>query len=389
MIPRQAEKMLSALAREFRVVALVGPRQSGKTTLAKAVFSRKPYVNLEEPDQRTFAHDDPRGFLAQFPEGAVIDEAQRCPDLFSYLQGIVDAKSEPGQFILTGSQHFGLLERITQSLAGRVGFLQLLPFSFGEIASAGLAPESLDPLLYLGGYPPIYDQEVAPHRWYSAYITTYVERDVRQLLNVRDLGVFQRFVALCAGNVGQLLNTSRLGADCGVNHSSVRAWLDTLQASFIVFLLRPHHRNFRKRMVKAPKLYFYDTGLAARLLGIESPSQLRAHALRGVLFENWVILELLKSRYNGCKDANLYFWRNHTGEEIDLIADHGEKLLPVEIKAGSTIAADWFEPLRRWQALAGAATEPPWLVYGGDQRQTRSGVEALPWRQIAELADRV
>jgi len=319
----------------------------------------------------------------------VIDEAQRCPDLFSYLQGVVDSNAGPGQFILTGSQHFGLPERITQSLAGRVGFLQLLPFCLSELASAGLVPDTLDALLYQGGYPPIYDQGVAPERWYNAYITTYVERDVRQLLNVRNLAAFQRFVGLCAGSVGQLLNTSRMAADCGVNHTTARAWLGILEASFIVFLLAPHHRNFRKRIVKTPKLYFHDTGLAARLLGIEEAKQLQTHAMRGALFENWVVAEMLKGRHNRCKDANLYFWRNRAGQEIDLIADHGERLLPIEIKAGSTIASDWFGPLRHWCELAGDAAEPPKLVYGGDQSYTRSGVKVIPWRDIARLATRV
>ncbi len=389
MIPRQAEKMLRVLAREFKVVAVIGPRQSGKTTLTRAVFGDRAYANLEEPDQRLFAEEDPRGFLAQFPEGAVIDEAQRCPDLFSYIQVAVDSMSKPGRFILTGSQRFGLLDRITQSLAGRVGFLQLLPFSLQEIAAADLVPDTLDELLYQGCYPPIYDQGIAPERWYNAYITTYVERDVRQLLNVRDLGAFQRFVGLCAGCVGQLLNSSRVAADCGVNHSTVRAWLGVLQASFVIILLPPHHRNFRKRVVKMPKLYFYDTGLAARLMGVQDHTQLRTHPMRGALFENWVVAETFKGRHNRCKEANLYFWRNNAGHEVDLIADHGETLLPVEIKAGSTIASDWFRPLQRWCDLAGPVAEKAWLVYGGDQACTRSGVRVLPWRDISKLASRV
>jgi hypothetical protein len=389
MIPRQSEALARILAREFKVVAIVGPRQSGKTTLARAVFGDRPYVSLEEPDQLRFAEEDPRRFLALYPYGAVIDEAQRCPDLFSYLQGVVDARGVSGQFILTGSQHFGLLERISQSLAGRVGFLRLLPFSAAELSGGGWLPNTLEELLLKGGYPPVYDMPAAPERWYNAYITSYVERDVRQLLNVRDLGAFQRFVSLCAGCSGQLINSSRLGADVGVTHNTVRAWLDLLEASFILFRLRPHHRNFRKRLVKNPKLYFYDTGLAARLLGIETAEQLASHPMRGALFENWVVVELLKSRYNRGKEDNLFFWRNHVGLEIDVVAERGQQLLPIEIKAGSTLATDWFSVFEKWIELAGDVAATPWLVYGGEQRQQRGEIEVLPWRQIETLADMI
>ncbi len=389
MIPRQSAGLARILAREFKVVAIIGPRQSGKTTLAQAVFGDRPYVSLEEPDQRRFAEEDPRRFLALYPDGAIIDEAQRCPDLFSYLQGVVDSRDGTGQFILTGSQHFGLLERITQSLAGRVGFLRLLPFSLGELSGGGWLPDKLDELLFKGAYPPVYDLLAAPERWYNAYITSYVERDVRQLLNVRDLGAFQRFVSLCAGYCGQLVNASRIGADVGMTHNTIRSWLDLLETSFILFRLHPHHRNFRKRLVKNPKLYFYDTGLAARLLGIESPEQLSTHPMRGALFENWVVVELLKSRCNRGKADNLFFWRNHVGLEIDVVAEHGQRLLPIEIKAGSTVAADWFPVLAKWTEMAGDVAAPPWLVYGGAQRQQRADVEVLPWQQIETLADMV
>lgn len=387
MIPRQSADLARTLAREFKVVAIVGPRQSGKTTLAQAVFGDKPYVSLEEPDQRRFAEEDPRRFLELYPKGAVIDEAQRCPDLFSYLQGIVDTRAETGQFILTGSQHFGLLERISQSLAGRVGFVRLLPFSLGELAGADWLPNTLDELLFKGGYPPVYDLAAAPERWYNAYIATYVERDVRQLLNVRDLGTFQRFVALCAGYTGQLFNASRLGADIGVSHNTIRSWIDILEASFILLRLRPHHQNFRKRLVKNPKLYFWDTGLAARLLGLESPRQLATHAMRGALFENWVVVELLKSRGHRGKSDNLFFWRSHVGKEIDVVVEHADGLLPVEVKSGSTLTSDWFKGLDWWCEQAGVLAQTPWLVYGGGQRQRRGDVEVLPWKGLEELAE--
>jgi predicted AAA+ superfamily ATPase len=387
MITRQATDLCLQLASEFKALAVVGPRQAGKTTLAQAVFSNKPYASLEEPDVLRFAAEDPRRFLAQYPNGAVLDEVQRCPDLFSYLQGIIDASRETGQFILTGSQHFALTERLTQSLAGRVGFLRLLPFSYEELEQCDDKPESLDEALFLGGYPPLYDQPVDPERWLNAYIATYVERDVRQLTNIRDLATFQRFMRLCAGSVGQLLNMSRIASDTGVDQKTAKAWLAILEASFIVRLLRPHHRNFRKRLVKAPKLYFFDTGLVARLLGIESPRQVVTHPLRGALFENWVISELLKGLSNRGKQENLFFWRSHVGHEVDLLLDRGTRLWPIEIKAGSTIASDWFDGLRRWMALAREVGDSPALVYGGDRSQVRGEVQVIPWRKIDGLAE--
>lgn len=389
MIPRKAAKLALTLASEFKIVAIIGPRQSGKTTLARSVFPEKPYVSLEDPDYRRFAIEDPRRFLDQYPSGAVIDEAQRCPDLFSYLQGIVDARTETGQFILTGSQHFGLLEKITQSLAGRVGFVQLLPFSLNELSSGGLEPGSLDEILLKGGYPPIYDVPVAPERWYNAYLATYVERDVRQVVAVRDLNSFDMFVHLCAGSVGQLLNMSRLGADAGIDQKTVRAWLSVLETSFVVFRLQPHHRNFRKRLVKSPKLYFYDSGLAARLLGIESTRQLATHAMRGALFENWVIIEMLKGHWNLGKQANLYFWRSHIGHEIDVLVDGSENLIPIEVKSGQTVASDWFRELHQWCEMAGQAAGAPTLVYGGDRRHQRLGVDLVPWREVGTLVGRL
>lgn len=386
MIPRLAQKTLRTLAKEFKIVGVVGPRQSGKTTLVRFTFPEMPYVNLEDPDRRAFAQEDPRGFLNGYQDGAVFDEIQRCPDLFPYLQGIVDETGRVGHFILTGSQHFGLMEQVSQSLAGRVGFLELLPFSFMELEAERLVPESFDQLLFSGAYPPIFDPGAAPERWYNAYISTYLERDVRQIVNIRDLSAFQRFLKLCAANVGQLLNTSRIGADCGVNHSTVRTWLNVLEVSGIVCLLRPHFKNFRRRLVKTPKIYFTDTGLCARLLGIESYAHVSSHPLRGALFENWVIVEALKMRLNQGKESNLYFWRNHIGQEIDLIADHGAKLMPVEIKSGQTIARDWLKKLDAWMDLAGSASEPAWLVYGGEESYLRSGIHVLSWRLLSKFA---
>lgn len=388
MIPRAISRTARQFATQFKVVAIVGPRQAGKTTLARSIFAAKPYVSLETPDALGFASDDPRAFLARYPDGAVIDEAQRCPHLFSYIQGLVDDRREPGIFILTGSQHFGLMQAVTQSLAGRVGFLRLLPFSLPELSAAGCAPASLELMLYRGGYPPVYDQPVEPESWLDAYITAYVERDVRQLVNIRDLAAFRLFVRLCAGHVGQLFNASRIGADVGIDQKTATSWLGILESSFIAFRLPPHFRNFRKRLVKTPKLYFHDTGLVCRLLGIVSPDQIVTHPLRGALFENWVITELLKGRYDRGKSENLFFWRSHMGREVDVLADHGERLLPVEVKSGSTIANDWIDDVLHWTAMAGEAAECPALVYGGAEAQQRRGVDIVPWRNIGDLAAR-
>ena len=385
MVTREAESLARTLAREFKIVAIVGPRQSGKTTLAKAVFEAKPYASLEDPDLLRFAQEDPRRFLGQYPGGAVIDEAQRCPELFSYLQGVVDRRRDAGQFVLTGSQHFGLVQRITQSLAGRVGFVNLLPFSAPELLAGGWLPASLDAALLLGGYPPVFDMPASPERWYSAYLNTYVERDVRQLRNVQDLPTFQRVLRLCAGTVGQLADLTRIGNDAGVDQKTVRAWLGVLEASFILFRLQPHHRNFRKRLVRTPKLYFYDVGVAARLIGIESAEQISTHPLRGALFENWVITEFLKRRWNAGRESNLFFWRSHGGLEVDLVLEQGQMLAPVEIKSGATVSPDWLRPLRRWHELAGAAAGRPVIVYGGDQAQQRSDADIVPWRQLAQF----
>ena len=386
MIKRVSESCVKVFLKEFKIVGIIGPRQSGKTTLAKKVFPDKPYISLEDPDSRLFAETDPRNFLSQFPHGGIIDEIQYVPELFSYLQGIVDANQQSGQFVITGSQNFLLLEKIKQSLAGRIALLTLLPFSSGELSSANLLPASLDELLFRGGYPPIYDAPASPERWYNAYINSYIERDARMLVNVRDLSTFQRFIRLCAANIGQLLNMSRIGSDCGINQQTAGAWISVLEASFILFRLNPHFENFRKRLVKTPKLYFYDTGLVARLLGIESPKQLFTHHMRGALFENFVISELLKTRYNHGKHSNLFFWRNNIGMEVDVIIEKPEGLLPIEIKSGATIASDWFQSINQWSELAGKkAISPPYLVYGGASDRSQNGVEIINWRNISNI----
>lgn len=382
MIPRNAESTLREHAKGYPVIAITGPRQSGKTTLARAVFADRPYVSLENPAAREFAETDPQGFFKQYADGAVIDEAQRCPTLFQTMQGIVDDALKPGHFIVTGSQQFGLLTGISQTLAGRVAMHQLLPFSAAELRRVERLPDDLDTALFNGAYPPVYDRDLDPSGWYANYVQTYLERDVRQLINVRDLTQFQRFLRLCAGRSGQLLNQSALGEETGVSHNTVRDWLSVLEASFIIHRLPPYHRNFNKRLVKTPKLYFYDTGLLTWLLGIEDARQIRTHPLRGALFETWVVSEFAKKRLNTGRPPHLSFWRDRSGHEVDLLLPEGASVRPVEIKSGATLQRDAWRGLARWQDLAGSEAGRPLLVYGGDESQTRSDADVLSWRDI-------
>jgi predicted AAA+ superfamily ATPase len=363
---------------------VTGPRQSGKTTLARSTFPDRPYVSLEDPDTRAFAEEDPRGFLARYPGGAILDEAQRCPALFSYLQTRVDADQRMGQFVLTGSQQFGLLSSITQTLAGRVGLVQLLPFALQELLDAQATVGSLDDLLLRGLYPPLHDRPLVPEQWFANYVMTYVERDVRQLIEVQNLSLFQRFLKMCAARCGQLLNMSSLANDCGVSYKTIGAWLSVLEAGYIVFLLQPHHQNLGKRLVKTPKLYFHDTGLAAYLMGIRDAAHMSIHSARGALFENFVICELMKRRYNEGLASNLYFWRSNTGEEVDVLIEQGDKLMPVEIKSGQTFTSDFLTGLHKWLRHAGDKALPPHLVYGGDENMTRGGVSVHAWNGMQD-----
>lgn len=389
MIQRLATPKLIQLSQQYPVVVLTGPRQAGKSTLAKAVFPHKPYVSLEDLDEREFAQTDPRGFLRRYPEGAVIDEVQRCPDLMSYIQTIVDAKKQNGMFVLTGSAQLTLLSMVSQTLAGRASLLNLLPFSFQELESADLLSSELEEVLFKGSYPPVFDRHLDPMDWYADYIQTYAERDVCQILRVQDLGSFQRFLKLCAGRSGQLLNLTSLGNDCGVSHSTASQWINILEATYIVFRLQPYYLNFSKRLVKSPKLYFYDTGLLSALLGIQSPQQIASHSMRGAIFESWIISETHKRKFNQHRPPNQYFWRDHKGLEVDLLVDEGEKILPIEIKSGATIASDWFESLNVWKSLADGRAENSWLIYGGDRKQSRSQLEVLDWRSLSDLLNRL
>ena len=384
-IARKVESTLKRLAESFPVVGITGPRQAGKTTLAKYHFPNKPYVSLEDPDQLDFAQTDPRRFLGQFSQGAVLDEVQRCPILFSYLQRIVDDANQAGLFILTGSQQFGFRATMTQTLAGRIGLIHLLPFSYSELSSAGATTTTLDEILYKGFYPPVYNRNIYPNDWYSAYVQTYIERDVQQLVRVKDLNTFRTFLRICAGRAGQIVNFSSIGNDCGISHNTIKEWLSVLEASYLVFQLSPHYQNFSKRLIKSPKLYFYDTGLLSWLLGIKQWQQMVMHSMRGAIFENFIISELLKQQYSQGETSNLYFWRDNKGLEIDVLIDRGDVLIPIELKAGQTITRDFFKNVKRWRLLAGNEAKQAYLVYGGEQDQDRSDAKVLSWRHLEKL----
>ena len=377
MIKRVAESRLKKLASTFRSVAVVGPRQSGKTTLCRTVFPKKPYVSLENPDMAEFAKSDTRAFLAQFKDGAILDEVQRVPQIFSYLQQVLDETKKRGLFILTGSNNFLLQENITQTLAGRIGYQQLLPLSLQELKLADKLKKDVNWHLVHGGYPEVLAKKIKPTEWYPAYVQTYVERDVRQLKSIGNLTAFTKLVRLCAGRTGQLLNMTSLAVDCGLDQKTVAAWLAVLQSSFIVYMLRPYHKNFNKRLVKTPKLYFYDTGLACWLLGITQPNELLAHQAKGVLFENMVVIEMLKQRMNKGLADNLYFWRDKTGHEIDLLVDD-KKPIAYELKSGQTLSPEFYKGLDFFQTLEpNAATK---LIWGGTHQFLKnSGTEILPW----------
>ena len=384
MIPRiLAEKALQ-LYKQFPALMITGPRQSGKTTLIKSLFSELPYVSFEEPDVRQRAIEDPRNFLRNYPNGAIFDEIQRVPDMFSYLQSIIDA-NENIHFVLSGSQHFLLMDQVTQSLAGRVAVLQLLPLSLIEMKNAHLPLSTIEQTLFNGGYPRIFNQEIAPYDFYSSYLQTYIERDVHKLRKISDLDCFTRFLRLCTKRIGQLLNLHSLASEIGVSTPTITDWISILKASHIVFTLQPHFKNFNKRLVKTPKLYFTDTGLACHLLGIEKQEQLTNHFLKGGLFENLIILELMKNRFNQGKKSNLYFWRDNHGHEVDCLIENADQLIPIEIKSSETTNFGFFDGLKYWKNLSDDNTALGVVVFGGNDSLIASMGDYVSWRELEKL----
>ncbi len=388
MIDRDIEPRLKSLARQFPAIVLTGPRQSGKSTLCQKVFAKLPYATLESPDVRAFASEDPRGFLKQFPKGAVLDEIQNSPQITSYLQEIIDHEPVAGRWILTGSHNLTVMQTTSQSLAGRSAVVHLLPLSRHEVVGFPQHPRTLNEVLLTGGYPRILDRKLKPADWLASYVGSYLERDVRSITNVGDLTTFQRFVQLSAGRLAQLLNLSSLASDCGVSQPTAKTWWSVLEASFIAFRLPSYHGNVSKRLIKMPKLHFYDTGLACWLLGIRDVAQLDVHPLRGAIFESWVVSEIIKQRFNRGEANGVFFFRDKAGLESDVLVQGRKTLKIVEVKAGQTISSDWAASSQKITELFAKTKKAVSgvVVYGGTDRQERNGVIYLPWNAIQDYS---
>ena len=384
MIQRTASAKIKYLAKKFPAVGLLGPRQSGKTTLAKELFPKKPYISFENQDNILLATQDPRAFLSKYKSGAIFDEIQRVPHLLSYMQGVIDAQpNKVGLFIITGSQNLLLLDSVSQTLAGRIAFIHLLPFSYKEIEASIFATPSLNKLMLNGGYPRIYDKKIMPVDYYPNYILTYVERDVRQIKNITNLAMFQRFLKVCASRVGQEVNYSSIGNDVGVDQKTIMSWFGILEASFIAFRLQPYFNNLGKRLTQMPKLYFYDTGLCCSLLEIENESHVNTHPLRGALFENLIVLELLKARFNNGQRSNLFYWRDRTGNEIDVLLDQSSQVVPIEIKTAATFTTDFVKGINYWKKIK-PQVKDAYVVYTG-KSNTFDSIQLIPWKEIESI----
>lgn len=384
MIQRAAAIKIKQLAKKFPAIGLLGPRQSGKTTLAKELFPKKPYISFENQDNILLATKDPRSFLAKYKTGAIFDEIQRVPHLLSYMQGVIDGQpKKAGLFIITGSQNLLLLESVSQTLAGRIAFIHLLPFSYAELENSKFGNQSLNRLILNGGYPRLYDRKINPTDYYPNYLLTYVERDVRQIKNIANLGLFQRFLKICATRVGQEINYTSISNDTGVDQKTVMSWFGILEASFIAFRLQPFYNNLGKRLTQMPKLYFYDTGLCCSLLEIDNDSHVNTHPLRGALFENLMILELLKHRFNNGQRSNLFYWRDRTGNEIDVLIDQSSQVIPVEIKTSATFNTDYLKGINYWRKI-NPATKKAFVVYTGKSSAT-DNTEIINWKQITRI----
>ena len=386
VIPRILSEKIKANAASYPVVAIVGPRQSGKTTLVRECFPNRLYRSLEDLDIREFAEQDPRGFLNQMPDGGIIDEIQRVPHLLSYIQTIVDQTQKPGMFILTGSNQFVLVKKVSQSLAGRISLLRLMPFTISELTGTSFENLDLEEFIYRGMYPRIYDHNLNPTEWYLNYVDTYLERDLKDFIQVKDLSLFRRFLTIVASNCARICNRSSISNALGISHNTVQAWLSALEMSYIIFMLQPYHRNYKKRVVKTPKLYFYDTGLVCTLLRIRQARHLKDHIITGQLFENMVVSELHKESMHRGMVSDFYFWKDHTGHEVDCLYDDGRYLFPIEIKLSQTIHNDFFRGLNYFTALSGNDPSRATIIYGGAQTQKRFEMSVFRWRDISLLA---
>jgi len=392
MINREIKAHLQALALQMPAVAVMGPRQSGKSTLVKETFPSYAYVSLEDLDKRLAAKEDPRGFLTSFAQrpGVIIDEIQEVPELLSYMQGIIDQAYRPGFYIVTGSQHFLKHEKITQSLAGRIALLTLLPLSTSELKAANLLPTDIESLLIKGFYPRLYSQPITAHTWCADYISTYVEKDVRQVLKITDVLSFQRFLKICAARVGNLLNYAEFARDCDISPNTAKEWISVLETSFIIKLLAPYHKNYNKRVIKSPKLYFYDTALVCSLLGIRTAEELSTHPMKGALVESFVISEMFKYNYNHNEQPQLYFWRDIQGHEIDCIVEKSyEKTVPVEIKSGKTVIDNFFKGLGDWQEITEQRDVTSYVVYGGNDNMERKKACIFAWNNITQMLEEI
>jgi predicted AAA+ superfamily ATPase len=385
VIPRKLASKVKAYLRSFPVVVVSGPRQSGKTTLLQNLFPQRRYVSLEDPDIRLFAQHDPRGFLTTYPPPVIFDEAQKAPELFSYLQTKVDELKKEGLYLLSGSQNLTLAAKVSQSLSGRAGLLTLPPLSFAELERAGLLIKNVNRLIFAGFYPRPWAKKIKPGDWYANYVQTYLERDVRQIKNISDLSSFQRFLKLCAGRTGQSLNFSSFAADVGISHNTVRSWLSVLEASYLVFFLPPYYRNFNKRLVKSPKFYFYDTGLASYLLDINKPDQLDSHPLKGALFETLIISELAKAFLNTGRPINLYYLKDKSGFEVDCLFPLANRVRAVEIKSGETANDSYFQNLLYWQNKGAFLSRDSFVIYTGKEKQQWGMGTLLNWLEIAQV----
>ncbi len=381
MIPRKITKEILQLKKEFPIVTILGPRQSGKTTLAKDIFKKYKYVSLEDPDMRELVQDDPRGFLEEYNKNVIIDEVQRVPEFFSYLQTHVDKIKQNGSFILTGSHNYLLMENISQSLAGRTGIVTLLPLSIEELLKDDI--NNLNKTIFTGFYPRIFDQNIRPNSFYKSYLNTYLERDIRMIKNISSYSSFLKFLKLIAGRCGQVLNVKTVAEDSGISYHTVESWISILETSYIIFKLQPFHKNFNKRIIKSPKIFFYDTGLLCYLLGIRKKEEITNHYLKGNIFENFIISDLIKFDYNHGNLNSFYFWQDTNKNEIDLIIENGEDTKALEIKAGSTIRSELFKNLVTWEKLQ--KKTKTFLFYGGDMNMTKSGTKILNWKDLIQI----